>query len=774
LQVLDQLEPILYLMKNLTFFLLLLSFSLFSQKVIKGNIVDAKTNIAIENCKITAIDNQINIFSNNKGQFEIDRLGTYLVTKKGYYAKEILIKSNTFLIIQLEAKPSELNEVIVNANHIPKALKKAITSINILSKKDIELGNDINISQVLNRTPGVFMQSGALNTNRLIIRGIGSRNLFGTSKIRAYFKDIPLTNGSGETNIEDFELNSIARIDIEKGATSSSFGAGLGGTIVLNPTNAYVNETLANSILTIGSFGLQKATLNFNHGNTKNSFRGVYSNTHSDGYRDNNKYERQTFTLTSNHYINEKNELSFLGSFVALKAFIPSSINEETFINSPTSAPLNWAQSQGFEDSQRGIFGVTWSHNYNNNLKQVTSIFTSFTNAYEPRPFNILEENTVAYGIRSRILGDIVFLDKSLNYTIGGEYFKDNYTSKTFENLYQDFPLGTGSVQGTALSNFKENRSYYNLFFEVNYELSEKTTFVAGLNYNQTSYNLDDRFPVSQTNLDQSGAFNFDGIFSPRIGISYLPTETISLYSNISQGFSPISLSETLLPDGQINTALKPETGWNYEIGTRGTAFKNKLQFGLAVYRLDVRNLLVARRIGEDQFVGVNAGQTHHDGIELSLNYQLIDEENIKLNTFFNFSLNHYKFAEFIDDDNNFSGNNLTGVPSDIINAGIDVTTTFGVYGNINFQHVGSQPITDSNSLYSDAYNLTNVKVGFQKNLSKKINLNLFFGLDNIFDEAYASQILINASGFGGSAPRYFYPGNPINYYTGINFNYTL
>jgi iron complex outermembrane receptor protein len=58
--------------------------------------------------------------------------------------------------------------------------------------------------------------------------------------------------------------------------------------------------------------------------------------------------------------------------------------------------------------------------------------------------------------------------------------------------------------------------------------------------------------------------------------------------------------------------------------------------------------------------------------------------------------------------------------------------------------------------------------------LSKRIKLSVFFGLDNIFDEVYASQILINASSFGGSEPRYFYPGNPINYYTGLNINYTM
>ena len=759
-------------MKNkLLIFILCVSFG-FVQGQIKGKVIDKETGNPISKAEVIHKEDGKKYLSNPSGLIELGKEGIYLVKKEGYSTTYITAETNKYVIIKLNLKPSELNEIIVNANHIPKALKKAVTTINVLTKKDIERGNNINISQILNRTPGVFMQSGALNTNRLTIRGIGSRNLFGTSKIRAYFKDIPLTNGSGETNIEDFELNTISRLEITKGATSSIYGAGLGGTIQLKPIRPLNNETSANAELIIGSFGLKKSTLNFNFGDAKQSFSALYSTTESDGYRDNNTYKRQTFTLSSNHYITDNNELSFLGSYVDLKAFIPSSLNEDTFINNPTAAAFTWAQSKGFEDSKRGIFGLTWNHTYNKDLKQITSVFTSFKEGFEPRPFNILSENTFAYGLRSRLLGKTKLFNKPLEYTLGGEVFKDRYTSKTSQNLYQDFPAGTGSVEGNQLSNFKENRSYYNMFFEVNHQLSDKTTLVIGLNYNQTSYTLEDRFLVSNDNPDQSGDYKFKGILSPKIGVSHLFNSHFSIYSNISQGFSPITLAETLLPDGQINTQLEPETGWNYEIGARASALNNKLQFNVAIYRLDIRNLLVSRRVAEDQFIGVNAGQTLHDGLELNIDYQWANKESFKLNTFINYSLNNYKFEDFKDEDNDFSGNDLTGVPSEILNAGIDVSTKIGFYGNVNFQHVGRQPITDSNSLFSQSYNLANFKIGFLKKLSEKFSLNAFIGLDNVFDQAYASQVLINASGFGGNAPRYYYPGNPINYYSGLNINY--
>jgi len=183
---------------------------------------------------------------------------------------------------------------------------------------------------------------------------------------------------------------------------------------------------------------------------------------------------------------------------------------------------------------------------------------------------------------------------------------------------------------------------------------------------------------------------------------------------------------------------------------------------------------LVSRRTADDQFIGINAGETQHDGLELALDYQWINKKTIAINTFLTYTLNEFTFEEFIDGTNDFSDNDLTGVPSEVINAGIDFKSKIGIYGNINFQHVGRIPITDANSQFSEVYNLTNIKVGYQIAFNQNLKLSAFVGIDNIFDETYASQILINARGFGGNAPRFFYPGNPANYYSGVNLNYNF
>ena len=128
----------------------------------------------------------------------------------------------------------------------------------------------------------------------------------------------------------------------------------------------------------------------------------------------------------------------------------------------------------------------------------------------------------------------------------------------------------------------------------------------------------------------------------------------------------------------------------------------------------------------------------------------------------------------FLDDNNNYSGNDLTGVPELTINSRLNFDTTFGLYALINFNHIGKIPIRDDNTVYSESYQLVNSKIGFKSSDSKTFQFDVFLGLNNIFNEKYASMLLINAGSFGGSAPRYYYPGEPSNYYAGVSIKHSF
>ena len=745
--------------------------SLISQNC-NGKVISAESGLEIADVLILdSLKIQIAKTTLN-GLFSLEATGTYFFNKEGYISKTISFDSKEFLVVEMSERPLQLNEVLIKTNNFQSELKKISASISLISEKEIQSNDLINLAPVLNMNPGVYMQNGTLTTNRITIRGIGSRTPFGTSKIRAYYQDIPLTNGSGETTIEDIEMSGISRMEILKGPSSSLYGAALGGTIQMIPNKGVFDTYALESNFTFGSFGLQKFLINANLGNKTNSANLTYSNTYKKGYRENNELNRQTFSLASNHYLNESNNLVVVANFIDLKAYIPSSLNEDDYINNPEAAAFTWARSKGYEDYTKLLLGVSWQHDFKQGQKLISSVFGSFLDAYEARPFNILDQNTNGYGLRTRFVHSNTVLKNELQWTIGLELFKDTNNLKTFENLYRDYPPETGSVQGGILNDFTEKKSYSNFFAEAKYHLSDKIILDFGLNFNKTSYQLNDKINDGVNNF--SGEYNFEPIISPKIGLTYQLYKKGMLFGIVSHGFSTPTLEETLLPGGLINTEIQPETGWNYEVGSRGSFMNSIFNYEISLYYMDINDLLVARRTGDDQYIGVNAGKTIHKGFEIGLNYFIVNTPKVQLSHTNAFSFNDYTFEEFEDLDENYSGNDLTGVPDKTFNSQLFINANLGLYGYINYQYIGSIPIRDDNSVYTDSYQLVNTKIGYKKIVGAHFQIDVFLGLNNIFDEKYASMLQINAGSFGNNAPRYYYPGEPTNYYAGLNLKYTF
>jgi iron complex outermembrane receptor protein len=93
---------------------------------------------------------------------------------------------------------------------------------------------------------------------------------------------------------------------------------------------------------------------------------------------------------------------------------------------------------------------------------------------------------------------------------------------------------------------------------------------------------------------------------------------------------------------------------------------------------------------------------------------------------------------------------------------------------NPTHQYVGEIPLLDANTLYSDHYHVFNTRMGYKKQLSNKISFGADVGINNILNTTYAQSVLINTTAFGSAEPRFFYPGNGINYYGSIQLKYHM
>src|SRR5690606_33709464 len=85
-----------------------------------------------------------------------------------------------------DSLPMDLPELLLSSMVVKDSVLNAPVSISILSQQEILSNNSVEVSWVLNKAPGVFMQSGSINTNRISIRGLGARTPYGTNKIRGF------------------------------------------------------------------------------------------------------------------------------------------------------------------------------------------------------------------------------------------------------------------------------------------------------------------------------------------------------------------------------------------------------------------------------------------------------------------------------------------------------------------------------------------------------------------------------------------------------------
>ncbi|MEP2056310.1 MAG: TonB-dependent receptor [Maribacter litoralis] len=667
---------------------------------------------------------------------------------------------------------TRLNEVIVIDTLTAKNAIGIVPS-QIIGATIFSNYSPVDFISSLNQVSGLYALSGALSTNRITIRGVGSRTLYGTDKLRLYYNNIPITNGTGSSTIEAFDLENLTSVEVIKGPKGTGFGTNLGGAIILNTKQLSDQPTKLTNNTTIGSYGLFKNSLGFTHAQDNFYMTFQYGHMEIDGYRENNRFERDGYLLNTIFKLSEKSELGLLVNHIDYSAQIASSINEEDFNEDPTQAAFTWKASQGYEDNNYSLIGLSHTYYASSNLKNTTSLFYTYLDHYEPAPFNILDEYTNGYGVRTLFSGNLNILKNSIFYTFGGELYKDEYNWQTFENLYEEND-GNGSLEGDKLSQNKEFRHQFNGFATASYSFTSQLTAQLGLNINKTQYDFRDLFNLGESNT--SANRDFKALFLPSLDINYTLSPTNQLYANISRGFSNPSLEETLTPDGIINPDIVQETGTNYELGIEHESKDNGHKFNIALYVMPIKNLLVAKRVGDNQYIGRNAGKTKHQGIDFDWSYKFNVTDKIKISPFISYTYSNHKFIDFIDDEANedYSDNDLTGVPKNKINSGIRTNFGNGLFLNITHQFVDEIPLTDANSLYSDSFNLLNFKLGYKNQISEQLRVGLDFGINNITDTRFAQSVLINASGFGGNAPRYFYPGNNINYYGGVKINYTL
>ncbi len=640
-----------------------------------------------------------------------------------------------------------LDAVQVEAYQVTGYLRTIPGSISVLTGDKIGLADGTNLAGTLNSLPGVTMQSGTYTTNRIVIRGMGSRTPYNTNRIRVYLDDIPLTASDGISSPEEIDLPSLGRVEVIKGPSSALYGSGLGGSINLYTPRKAMNEGTA--AVQSGSYGTWKTHLSGSV-NRRNMFLFTgLGYLGSAGYRENNYYKRASL-LSAAAWKKENLSIDLLLLLMGVDAGIPSSLGKTVFETDPQAAASNWKAIEGYKKYTKVVAGISLSNRISENTTNRLTLFGKGNDNYERRPFNNLDDRSLSMGIRDKLS----LRTGNSQWVFGAEWIVEQYGWK----LDMDHDL---------LNKNRENRSQINVFGIFNYHPGPKWNLSLAAALNHISYKLVDGYPG---NGDQSGRRNFPLILSPRIGLNYSPGKTWALYASAGHGYSAPSPEETLLPAGDINPGIKPEQGLQYETGVRLNILHGAYSVDASVYQIDVNDLLVTKRVSEDVFTGINAGRTRHQGVEIRAQGRLFSYAAFPgaLGTALSYAHSLNRFIDFKDDGNTYDGNRLPGIPDQTVYMQFtwDPFHAMEIFADVYY--AGDQYLNDINDENYQGYMVSNMKVSSEFIVKKAGKINLYAGINNITGTHYASMLVVNATATGGAEPRYYYPGLPRHAFAGV------
>jgi iron complex outermembrane receptor protein len=287
---------------------------------------------------------------------------------------------------------------------------------------------------------------------------------------------------------------------------------------------------------------------------------------------------------------------------------------------------------------------------------------------------------------------------------------------------------------------------------QAEWQLNKKLLIQVGASTNSYVYHYKRLTDINGEKKEKK----FDQQFLPRIALLYPFSNSFSGYVSVSKGFSPATLAEIRSSDANINTDLQPEFGWNYEGGIHVQSANNRFQAEAALYYFQLEQAIVRRLDSSGAEYFVNAGGTDQKGLELKAAFTAINNPSGNFNLlriWSSYTLNDYKFTDYIIGSADYSGNELTGVPKDVSVTGVDLNTRWGISLYTSISYTSKIPLNDANDEYAKSYTLLMAKIGWRKQLGSRTAIEIFAGADNLLNEEYSLGNDINAFG-----KRYYNP----------------
>lgn len=517
-------------------------------------------------------------------------------------------------------------------------------------------------------------------------------------------------------------------------ATSTSFGGGTGQFDVTGPIEG---TRLAYRI--IGEYQNEDYWRNF--GKEKSSFIAPSLTWFGDkatvnvsySHRDyNTPFDRGTiFDLNTGHAVNVDRKTRFDESFNITDGYSDlAQLNAEYRLNDAWTARFDYSYSQDhYNDNQARV--MAYDSATGDLTRRVDATHGSTQKMHTTRAD--LQGNVVVGGFYNEVLTGIAYENYDLLRT-------DMIRCKNVKgfNIYHPVygTVGTCSTVSASDSDQRIQQESYAAYVQDALYLTDKWIAVAGMRYQYyTQYAGKGRpFNVNTDSSDQK--------WTPKFGLVYKLTPTVSLFGNVAQSFMPQSSIASYIGN------LPPEESTSYEVGAKFDLLSG-ITANIALFDIHKRNVMYSELVG-DETVAKTAGKVRSRGVEVDLAGSITDNLSV-------IASYGYTDAKVIDDPD-YAGKPLPNVPKhtgslflsyDIHNVYDSNTLTVGGGGRAVSKRSG----TNGADYYLQGYAVADVFAAYKMKLQYPVTLQV--NVKNLFDKTYyTSSIATNNLGNQIGDPR--------------------
>ena len=325
-----------------------------------------------------------------------------------------------------------------------------------------------------------------------------------------------------------------------------------------------------------------------------------------------------------------------------------------------------------------------------------------------------------------------------------------NYKTSKLDLMFNSsYSTYSGDHYGEVIwaRNFSENSSvrdrYYDgngkktdlsIFAKASYLLNDKLEFYGDLQLRKLNYKTSGiTSDLVNMLIDQSYSF-----FNPKFGLSFTLSPISMLYGSFSRANREPSRS-----DYESNINIKPEQLNDFEFGWRFR--KNGLKLNLNAYYMLYNEQLVLT--GELDDVGTpirtNSGSSYRKGIELEAGLKLSEDFLINSNLTLSSNKNKQILSNFDGEIFNFGKTNISFSPDIIASNSIVFSPNDNLMISFLSKYVGKQYMGNTDAVNSilDSYFVNNINFSYTLNSNRIFDEIIISGLvNNILNKKYVSN----------------------------------